>query len=151
MSRESKSRRGTRVRIEAGLKFPFITAAFSVVAYFVYGRSVDAALGIFLLCILGGLVVMLGFVPVVGVGITYRVWVELYTRIAEWAGITPTWVTKLVFAVDMLIAGVFSVIAAFLALGLLGVGRVGLYVLGVVIAAVVAVFYIAWSTWPVVV
>lgn len=149
MSKKSKLRREIRVRIGGASQLGAVI--FSVVAYFVYGRSIEAALGVFLLYILGGLAAVLGFVPIVGVGVTYRVWVELFNRIAEWAGITPTWVTKLLFAVDMLIAGVFSVIATFIALGLLGVGRVGLYVLGIVVAATVAVFYIAWNTWPIVI
>lgn len=78
---------------------PFIFAA---IGYFVYG-GLDGAIGMFLLAFASNLTALVCVVPFIGIGIYYVLATEIvYPYILNFAGIEPTWLTAVLFALHFI-------------------------------------------------
>jgi len=93
------------------IRIGFMSIVFSVLAYFVYGNSISAMLGMLLLVIGSALTTLLSLIPFVGVIIAYFAnTVYTYPTIMHFVGITPTWLTTLLLVFHSVIGVVFTII-----------------------------------------
>lgn len=93
--------------------FLIISVTLSIISYYVYGRSIDAALGIFLLNIIDILPILLGLVPIAGPFLTYFTWNWLFDIIVGWTGIYQTWLTSLIFTIAMFSSIILNIISSY--------------------------------------
>lgn len=91
--------------------FSMFTIILAIVAYFVYGKSIDASLAIIILSYISGLIALLGFIPVIGVIGTYVLWNILFSKIMILTGITATWITTVIFSIMILASILFTFIS----------------------------------------
>ncbi len=86
---------------------------FSVLAYFVYGDSISAMLGMLLLVIGSSLTTLLSLIPFVGVIIAYFTnTIYTYPTIMHFVGITPTWLTTLLLVFHTVIGVVLTIVTS---------------------------------------
>ncbi len=87
-----------------------VSIVFSVLAYFVYGNSISAMLGMLLLVIGSGLTSVLSIIPFVGVLIAYFVnTAYTYPIIMHFVGITPTWLTAILLVFHSVVGVVITI------------------------------------------
>jgi len=86
-----------------------IDIIFFLLGYFLYG-SLNAALAVLLLALLLDLFNLISIIPFVGAFIYFFVAKWLQSQILALTGLTPTWLTSLIFAVSVAI----SIIVTFL-------------------------------------
>jgi hypothetical protein len=90
---------------------PTLTLLTAALGYFVYG-GINGALAIFVLDILSGLAVLLGFIPVVGVLLTYMINdLFVFPFVFNLTGITATWLTNFIFWANIVISAICSLCA----------------------------------------
>lgn len=88
-----------------------LTIFFTVLGYFVYGKTFTGALGTFVYTYAIGLCAFSGLIPIVGPFIFYylgKVWLE--PRIFALTGIHSTWLTQFLFWSDFVIVSILMVI-----------------------------------------
>jgi hypothetical protein len=90
--------------------FGTVNILFSLLGYFIYGKSLIAAVAIFTLCMLFEFVALIGFIPVAGPfmfwGIGHQT-IEWFTNIA---GIWQTELTEWIFRISFVISILYTVI-----------------------------------------
>lgn len=92
---------------------------FSVLAYFVYGNSISAMLGMFLLVIGSSLTTLLSLIPFIGVIIAYFTnTIYTYPAIMDFVGITPTWLTNLLLIFHTVLGVIITAITSYVVLKL---------------------------------
>lgn len=87
------------------------TLLIAALGYFVYG-GINGALAIFVLYSLSGLLALLGFIPVLGVILTYIVNdLFVFPVVFSLTGITATWLTSLIFWGNLVGSAICSFVA----------------------------------------
>jgi len=71
--------------------FPLIPTIFAIIAYFMYGKSLDAALAVFLLDILWSLTFIVAVIPFVGIFLYYYVIKWIFGWVHSLTGLTWSW------------------------------------------------------------
>jgi len=95
--------------INVGMGFPIFAVLFALIAYFVYGKSVDAAMAIFILDILLSLFMVVSIIPLLGVVIYYFMGSWIYSWVLDMAGIQETWITLLIWYLSLGISALISI------------------------------------------
>lgn len=105
----------TETRIGIGC----LSIVFSVLAYFVYGNSISAMLGMLILVIGSFLTTLLSLIPFVGVIIAYFTnTIYTYPAIMDFVGITPTWLTNLLLIFHTALGVILTAITSYVVLNL---------------------------------
>ena len=93
--------------------FLYITVLVSSLGYFVYGRSIDGALGMILYYVMMGVAATIGFFPLVGFLI--YIWVASTYLIGFWSsftGLETTLLTSIIFGFYAIVSFALSIITA---------------------------------------
>jgi len=98
-------------------QIPMFSVILAIIGYFIYGRSVDGALAIFLLSLFSGIITLAGVIPFIGVLWTYGLWGWGFDKIILWSGITQTWLTSLIFIATMVTSGIISFVVTLYIIG----------------------------------
>lgn len=104
---------------DSGIRIGFFSILFSVLAYFVYGNSISAMLGMFILVIGSFLTTLLSLIPFVGVIIAWFAnTIYTYPAIMDFVGITPTWLTTLLLIFHTMLGVIITAITSYAVLSL---------------------------------
>ena len=104
--------------------FPLITTIFAIIAYFVYGNSVDAALAVFLLDSLWTLVMFVAVIPFIGIFIYYYLIQWIFNWVHDLTGLTWTWVIDVMQIINLGIAGfIYGIVTFIVIASLIGLKR----------------------------
>jgi len=96
---------------------PPIIILFAVVAYFVYGNSVNAALAVVLLEFLWGIAMLVAFIPLVGIFIYWYLTGIVFNWVSDLTGLTSTWLTDVMLWINLAIAAFFWLMMTLLTIG----------------------------------
>jgi len=86
---------------------PLIPILFAIIAYFVYGSSLDAALAVLLLDFLWSFAMVVALIPFVGIFAYYYVMTWIFDWVNGLTGLTWTWLIDVMMWVNLIIGGIF--------------------------------------------
>lgn len=96
-----------------GLGIGMFTIVAAILAYFVYGHSISAALGMVLLVIGSGFTTILSLIPFVGVFISYYINITYtYPIIMGFTGLTTTWLITAVLVIHTILGIIFTFVTS---------------------------------------
>lgn len=104
------------------LKFSISTTTilFTIVAYFVYGHNISAALGMFLLIVGSALTTLLSLIPFIGVYVAFLVnTMYTYPTIIVFTGMYPTWITTLLLGFHTVIGVILTTVTSLITLSVI--------------------------------
>ena len=81
-----------------------------VIAYFVYGNSIDMGLVVFLLNFVYSLLSILSIIPIIGVPLYLVCMQSVYIWVVNLTGLTTSWVTYWIWGINTLGAVIINVI-----------------------------------------
>ncbi len=90
-----------------------LSIIFTIMAYFVYERSISAMLGMLLLVIGSGITSILSLIPIFGIFISYYINIAYtYPTVMQFTGLTPTWLTTLLLGCHTIIGVILTLITS---------------------------------------
>lgn len=90
------------------------TIFLTILAYFVYEKSISAMLGMFLLVLGSGVTTLLSLIPIFGIFITYYINTSYtYPTIMQFTGLTPTWLTTSLLIFHTIIGVILTLVTSF--------------------------------------
>jgi len=106
-----------KISINAPISTVTILIFYAIIAYFIYGNSIDAALTIIALSIISGMVFgLLSLLPILGWIIAILIsWFWLFPAMLNMGGIEWTWLITLILVMDI-IGGLVVTVAILFAL-----------------------------------
>ncbi len=91
----------------------------SILGYFIYGHSMDSAIGIFLLNVTSTFSMLLGLIPFAGFMFTYMINTQyLFPYIYSLTGIYDTWLTNLIWWISETVSLILTIITTAIILGM---------------------------------
>ena len=105
------------------ISLPPLLVLFSIIAYFVYGNSLSAALAVFLLGTLWGIAALSCVIPFAGIVIYYFLMMWIFDWVSDLTGLTWSWVIDIMFWLDIIFGAVICLGVSLIALGGIGIPR----------------------------
>ena len=100
------SEQNTSGTITFGIKLWIV---YAIIGYFVYGNSVNAALGVLLLSFAVGIINILSIVPVVGwIASLALNWFYVIPKILEFVSLDYTWLITLIFVISAILGFIIT-------------------------------------------
>ena len=93
------------------ISFPVLSIIMALCAYFVYGQSIAAALGVLLIGLVLGFIAPLGLVPFAGAAIYWLIAGKLFIpKVLAWTGISYAWPVAVLYWVNFAGAIILTVL-----------------------------------------
>ena len=85
---------------------------YAIIGYFVYGNSIDAALGILVLSFVVGITSILSIIPFIGwITALALNWFYVIPKILELVSLDHTWLVTLIFAINGILGFIITILA----------------------------------------
>lgn len=102
------------------ISLPPLAVLFAVIAYFVYGQSLSAALAVFLLEWLWGLVLIATIIPFVGIFVYWWLMHYIFNWVHSLTGLNWSWLLDIMFWIDIFIGALICIAFTVATLGIFG-------------------------------
>jgi len=100
---------------------PPIVILFAVIAYFVYGNSVSAALAVVLLGFLWAIAGLLAWIPFIGIFVYYYTMQWLFDWVADLTGLARTWVIDIMQVIYLAIGVLIYIVITLVTVRVIGI------------------------------
>ncbi|MCK5433034.1 MAG: hypothetical protein KAJ03_09830 [Gammaproteobacteria bacterium] len=100
------SEQNTSGTITFGIKLWIV---YAIIGYFVYGNSINAALGVLLLSFAVGIINILSIIPIVGwIAALALNWFYVMPKILEFVSLDYTWLITLIFVISAILGFIIT-------------------------------------------
>jgi len=105
------------------ISIPPLALLFSIIAYFVYGNSLSAALAVLLLGILWSIAGLVCLIPFVGIATYYFLMMWIFDWVSNLTGLTWSWVIDIMFWLDIVFGAIICLGVSLITLAAFGIPR----------------------------